>query len=496
MRLALIFLWSEHPIMRRWLGRSSLFLGALSLSVFTIAAQAAGFEHVARLADKGFAISAQARLLDSGEVLGAINPAQSLSPASVTKLYTAAASLDRWGPQHRFTTRFVSTGTLDGNGVLHGDLVLEGGGDPALTSEELWRLIQKLRELGVSSIDGQLVVSQWRFGPVTCTTTDRCETQTEGTNAYAALLSSAAINYGNWCATVMPGIVGQPARVTNCDTVAPTIRIENDVTTVAAGGSAKLYARRITDSQGDTLRVSGQIPAGSYPRPVYKASSDPADQTGQTLLSLLRQSGITVSGGYAVSRQAPPSTAQALAAVEGKPLQELLLRTLNYSNNFMADTLALDLTSGTQQNLPDAGRELERFATSLPGHSAVTLRSGSGLTPENRVSAQSVNALLGAMYGRASLFPTFVAGMQVPTNGPMHFIRRGSQTFQDHVMVKTGTLNEPVTVRAIAGYFRTESGRWGSFTVLVNGTASTPYLSWRETLPMVSDDLTAMIERH
>ncbi|OLO08059.1 D-alanyl-D-alanine carboxypeptidase/D-alanyl-D-alanine-endopeptidase [Salinicola sp. MH3R3-1] len=482
--------------MRRWLGRGSVFIGALSLSVASFVAQAAGFDHVGRLADKGFAVSAQARLLDSGEVLGAINPAQSLSPASVTKLYTAAASLDRWGPQHRFTTRFVSTGALDGDGVLHGDLVLEGGGDPALTSEALWQLIQKLRERGVSSVDGQLVVSQARFGPVSCITTDRCDTRTEGTNAYAALLSSAAINYGNWCATVMPGVVGQPARITSCDTVAPTIRIENGVKTVAAGGSASLYAKRVTDSQGDTLRVSGQIPAGSYPRPVYKASSDPADQTGQTLLSLLRQSGIPVSGGYAVSRQAPPAAAQSLAAVEGKPLQELLLRTLNYSNNFMADTLALDLTSGTQQGLPDAGRALEQFAAGLPGHGPVTLHSGSGLTPENRVSAQNLNALLGAMYGRASLFPTFVAGMQVPTNGPMHFIRRGSQTFQDHVMLKTGTLNEPVTVRAIAGYFRTESGRWGSFAVLVNGTGSTPYLSWRETLPMISDDLTAMIERH
>lgn len=482
--------------MRQWLYRSSLVVGLLSLSVVSLAAHAAGFDHVAKLADKGFVISAQARLLDNGEVLGALNPTQPLSPASVTKLYTAAASLDRWGPQHRFTTRFVSTGSLDDNGVLHGDLVLEGGGDPALTSEELWRLIQKLRELGVSSVDGQLVVSQWRFGPVTCATTDRCATRTEGTNAYASLLSSAAINYGSWCATVMPGVVGQPARITSCDTVAPTLRIQNDVTTVAAAGSANLYAKRVTDSQGDTLRVSGQIPAGSYPRPVYKASSDPADQTGQTLLSLLRQSGIPISGGYAVSREAPPLTAKSLAAVEGKPLQELLLRTLNYSNNFMADTLALDLTSGAQQNLPDAGRELERFAAGLPGHGAVTLRSGSGLTPENRVSAQSLNALLGAMYGRASLFPTFVAGMQVPTNGPMHFIRRGSQTFQDHVMIKTGTLNEPVTVRAIAGYFRTESGRWGSFSVLVNGTASTPYLSWRDTLPMISNDLTAMIERY
>lgn len=482
--------------MQRWLYRSSLVACLLSLSLFSIAAQATGFDHVARLAGKGFVISAEARLLDSDEVLGALNPTQPLSPASVTKLYTAAAALDRWGPQHRFTSRFVSTGSLDANGVLHGDLVFEGGGDPALTSETLWRLIQKLRERGVERVDGQLVVSQWRFGPVACVTSDRCKTRTQGTNAYSALLSSAAINYGSWCATVMPGAVGQPANITSCDTVAPTIRIENNVSTVAAGGSVSLNARRVTDSQGDLLKVSGQIPAGTFPQAIYKASSDPADQTGQTLLSLLQQSGVPVSDGYAISQQAPPVSALPLAAVEGKPLQELLLRTLNYSNNFMADMLALDLTTGSQQGLPDAGHMLERFADGLPGHDVVTLRSGSGLTPENRVSAQSINALLGAMYQRPALFPTFAAGMQVPINGPMHFIRRGSQAFQEHVMLKTGTLNEPVTVRAIAGYFRTESGRWGSFAVLVNGTASTPYLSWRQTLPMVSEDLTAMIENH
>ncbi|GHB32328.1 D-alanyl-D-alanine carboxypeptidase/D-alanyl-D-alanine endopeptidase [Salinicola rhizosphaerae] len=482
--------------MRRWLIRSCLVTSVLSLTCLSFAAQAAGFDHVAKLADKGFVISAQARLLDSGDVLGALNPTQPLSPASVTKLYTAAASLDRWGPQHRFTTRLVSTGDVGSDGVLHGDLVLDGGGDPALTSEELWLLIQKLRERGIHRIDGQLVVSQWRFGPVGCETTDRCKTQTEGTNAYGALLSSAAVNYASWCATVMPAQVGQPAHITSCDTVAPTLRIDNDVKTVAAGQAASLYAKRVTDSSGDTLRVSGQIPAGTYPRPVYKSSSNPADQTGQTLYSLLSQAGIQIGGGYTVSQQPPPISAKPLAAVEGKPLQELLLRTLNYSNNFMADTLAMDLTAGSQQSLPSAGHVLEQFAAGLSGSGPVTLRSGSGLTPENRVSAQDVNALLAAMYGRASLFPTFVAGMQVPTNGPMHFIRRGSQTFQDHVMLKTGTLNEPVTVRAIAGYFRTESGRWGSFSVLVNGTASTPYLSWRQTLPLIADDVTAMIENH
>ncbi|KFF48063.1 D-alanyl-D-alanine carboxypeptidase [Gammaproteobacteria bacterium MFB021] len=482
--------------MRQALYRGFLASCLVSLSTLSMAAQAAGFDHVAQLANKGFAISAQARLLGSGEVLGALDPDRALSPASVTKLYTAAAALDRWGPQHRFTTRFVSVGRVDPSGTLHGDLVLEGGGDPALTSEELWRLIQKLRESGVKRVDGQLVISQWRFGPVRCTTTDRCKTQTRGTNAYSALLSSAAINYGSWCATVAPGAVGQPARITSCDTVTPTLRVDNQVRTVAANGAQSLSATRITDSQGDTLKVSGQIPADSFPQAIYKASSDPADQTGQTLLALLQQSGVAVSRGYAVSQQPPPVTATQLAAVEGKPLQELLLRTLNYSNNFMADTLAMDLTVGSQQQLADAGAMLQRFAAGLPGHGAATLKSGSGLTPENRVSARSVDALLAAMYANASLFPTFVAGMQVPTNGPMHFIRRGSEVFQDHVMLKTGTLNEPVTVRAVAGYFRTREGRWGSFAVLINGTASTPYLSWRESLPLIAEDLTAMIERH
>ncbi len=54
-----------------------------------------------------------------------------------------------------------------------------------------------------------------------------------------------------------------------------------------------------------------------------------------------------------------------------------------------------------------------------------------------------------------------MAGMQTPSNGVAGHIRKGSDLFQDSVMVKTGTLNEPLPVRAVAGYFRGRSGRWG-----------------------------------
>ncbi|MCI0510928.1 D-alanyl-D-alanine carboxypeptidase/D-alanyl-D-alanine-endopeptidase (penicillin-binding protein 4) [Chromohalobacter marismortui] len=461
-----------------------------------LTAQADGFDNLATLADKGFVISAQAQLLGSGESLGAIAPTRRLSPASVTKLYTAAASLDRWGPQHRFTTQLVSTGEIDEQGVLQGDLVFDGGGDPALTSENLWRLVQRLRERGVRAVDGQLVISQWRFGPVTCVTTDRCEARTHSDNAYSALLSSAAVNYGSWCNRVKPGnAVGDAASISDCATVRPLTRIDNDVETVPRGGDTRLSAQRVSDAQGDVLRINGQIARGSFPREIYRASSEPAEQTAKTLMALLRQAGIEVEG-YAISTTSPPATAKRLAAVDGKPLQELLLRMLNYSNNFMADTLALDLVDAPGASLLDAGKVLERFADRLPGHGRPRLLSGSGLTPENRVSARGVNALLANMYQRPALFPTFVAGLQLPTNGPMHFIRRGSDTFQRHVMLKTGTLNEPVTVRAVAGYFRTRTGRWGSFAALVNGTSQTPYLAWRQVLPLVAADLTDMIQAH
>ncbi|MHB0776164.1 D-alanyl-D-alanine carboxypeptidase/D-alanyl-D-alanine endopeptidase [Halomonas sp. WWR20] len=467
------------------------------LLLLPLSALGTGFENVAHLAGKGFSISAQARLLDSNETLASLDAERLLSPASVSKLYISAAALDRWGPQHRFTTRFLTTGHIDTQGVLQGDLVFEGGGDPALVSEDLWRLVQGLRQQGISGIEGRLVISQWRYGPVQCITTDRCQARNRTANAYSALLSSAAINYGSWCMSVMPGShVGAAAKVTNCDSEVPITRVNNGVTTAAASGATGLSAERITDPQGDILRIRGKVALGAPPQLIYRASSDPAIQTGETLLAILKQAGINVSGGYATSDTAPLSSSRQLASIEGKPLQELLLRTLNYSNNFMADTLSLNLASQPHAGMAEGAAEIEHFAEALPGHGPLVMKSGSGLTPENRVSAQGVNALLAAMYQRPALFPTFVAGMQLPVNGPMRFVRRGSDIFQNHVMLKTGTLNQPVSVRAIAGYFRTATGRWGSFSVLVNGTAKTPYLTWSQVLEPVSRDLTAMIETH
>jgi len=467
------------------------------LTLLPLFAQANGFTHLAKLADKGFLLGAEARLLDSGETLGAIAPERQLSPASVSKLYLAAAALDRWGPQHRFTTRLVSLAEPDAHGVLNADLVFDGGGDPMLTSEDLWRLTQRLHQAGVRRVAGRLVVSQWRYGPVECITTDRCQAHSRAANAYSALLSSAGVNYGSWCVSVAPAAVaGAPARITSCDSQAPIVGVDNRVETQPDDSGTRITAERVLRDSGDVMVVSGQISTNAQPRTLYRASSDPARQAASTLLAMLEQAGIEVRDGSAVAATEPPAGARSLAEVDSEPLQELLLRTLNYSNNFMADQLALNLVASPRASLVQAGGVLEAFVAGLPGHGPVTLRSGSGLTPENRTSAAGITVLLESMYHRPALFPSFVAALQSPANGVMRFLRRGSMTFQRQVMIKTGTLNQPVAVRAAGGYFRTRSGQWGVFAALVNGTSTTPWLNWQQVLDPLSADLEAMIDAH
>ncbi|CDG53693.1 D-alanyl-D-alanine carboxypeptidase/D-alanyl-D-alanine-endopeptidase [Halomonas profundus] len=479
--------------MQRW----SLVTGVATLALCASTSLFADFNRLGQLQSKGFSISAEARLLDAdagaNALLGSITPDRQLSPASVTKAYLSAAALNRFGPQHRFTSQLVSSASIE-NGVLRGDLVFEGGGDPGLTTENLWRLVQRLHLAGVREVEGALVVSQWRFGSVDCITTDRCNALTRVANAYSAPLSSAGVNFGSWCVNVAPATnAGEPAQVGLCDSQTSLITIDNQVITRPANSGTEISAERITDERGDVMRLTGQISTNATARDIYRGAGDAAETTAQVLMGMLNQAGIQVREAWRVSSSQPPSSAQRLAAVDSQPLQELLLRIMNYSNNYMADVLALDLVETPQAQLRQAGQAIETYAHSLPGHGPLTLYSGSGLTTENRTSAQGVNVMLEDMFRQSSLFPSFVAAFQSPANGVMRFIRRGSSTFQNNVMIKTGTLNQPFAVRAAAGYFRTAQGRWGVFSVMVNGNGSTPYLSWTEVLDPLSQDLEAMM---
>src|SRR5437868_12900743 len=97
-------------------------------------------------------------------VLG-VNQTMPMNPASTMKLVTTYAGLELLGPAYRWQTQAFVAGALK-DGVLEGDLVLKGGGDPHLTLEDFWLLLRGLRARGLKDIRGDVVLDRTRFGPV------------------------------------------------------------------------------------------------------------------------------------------------------------------------------------------------------------------------------------------------------------------------------------------------------------------------------------------
>jgi D-alanyl-D-alanine carboxypeptidase/D-alanyl-D-alanine-endopeptidase (penicillin-binding protein 4) len=101
--------------------------------------------------------------LDTGAELFGVRATTARLPASVEKLYTTATALLRMGPAATLDTRAVSDAELDAEGVLHGDLVLVGGGDPFFGDESAEKLARAVKTAGVSRIDGAVVGDESGF---------------------------------------------------------------------------------------------------------------------------------------------------------------------------------------------------------------------------------------------------------------------------------------------------------------------------------------------
>jgi len=116
-------------------------------------------EYLRQLETTGLVSNAQGIWLQSGPVLLANNQGtEPLPAASITKVATSLAALKTWGPNHQFETLVGATGPIN-NGVLHGDLVIQGGGDPFFVWEEAIALGNSLNRMGIKQITGNLVIS-------------------------------------------------------------------------------------------------------------------------------------------------------------------------------------------------------------------------------------------------------------------------------------------------------------------------------------------------
>ena len=486
-------------------------------------AGAAGFPALAELAAGGPKVTALALDLSDGRVLADLDAGQRLTPASLTKLTVAATALDHWGADHTFTTRLLTTGAVQG-GQLAGDLILQGGGDPSVEAKSLWSLAAQVRSAGITTVRGRLLVNPAPFGTMACETKDRCDALRKSDRSFNAPLGAMGVDYGTWCSSVRPGAVGAPAQVRGCEVAQLPIPVQGEIRTVRAGGRSTLWMERVTTANGDELHVGGDIPA-SEPQEVYRAMSDPPRGAGLLFKQMLREIGVAVAGDVIVTANAnanagaspgananvPPDAAP-LAQITGLSTGEQLGRMLRYSNNYIADVLTLDLAADLQGHAPGplaqaAGVLTDVVPLHLPGAPAndracgqatepPLLHSGSGLTPENLLSACDLVSLLTTQYRDTRHFPPLYGALVVPRDSPFGFLRQGGDAWLDRVALKTGSMDDPHSVLGIAGYLRKKDGGFIAFAAIVNGGGAQPHVPLARSMQAARTDVEALLGKY
>lgn len=114
--------------------------------------------YLRQLSAQGFNEAQQGVWIQSAEQLLASQQGSTPLPAaSLTKIATSLVSLQTWGPQHQFITQIGTTGAVD-TGVLNGDLVIQGVGDPLFVWEEAIHLGNTLNRIGIRQVTGDLVI--------------------------------------------------------------------------------------------------------------------------------------------------------------------------------------------------------------------------------------------------------------------------------------------------------------------------------------------------
>ena len=475
---------------------------------FSTAASAAPYSlpKFSGLAAKNIDATALVVDLTSGRVLAQHNPDLRLTPASVSKLFIDAAALEYWGPGHRFYTRLYSNGPVV-NGVLQGDLLLKGGGDPELTANRLWLLVMRLKQMGIRSVSGNLIINDSLFGTVPCDNKDRCEAIAAANNGYDAPLSSAGLGYSAVEITVFPGSkVGEKARIEVLPPGLAEFDIEGTIDTVLARNRPLYGVRRVTKDGREVLSAYGRVPVGGGPYRLYRSVSDPARHTGHVLLAMLKDSDIRVQGRLQVSSTEVPKDFNSLDMVQSLELSQILRSMMTFSNNYMADVLTLGIAARDNRTgnltLPVASQKLEDLsrranlgapdwlrAKSTTEPSGI-LKGGSGLNPANKLSARDIVALMSRMHDNAELFPSFVSTLSIPEHVSSRMLRRwANKDWKTRIAVKTGYLSEPRSAIGVGGYFRLKNGGWGAFACIANGTQKRRNLSSSEAIGSCREDM-------
>jgi serine-type D-Ala-D-Ala carboxypeptidase/endopeptidase (penicillin-binding protein 4) len=402
------------------------------------------------------------------------NAEQAMNPASTLKLLTTLAALHVLGPAYVWRTEAYADGIIR-NGVLEGNLVLKGSGDPKLTLEEFWLLLRQIRARGVQHVNGDVVLDRTLFEPVTGSPGDF---DGDSLRPYNALPDALLVNFNAVRLDFVPDRDAKLVRILMHPWL-PQIQIVNKLHLVDTD-CGDWPQDPSYDPQSAQLTFHGNYPANCGEKSRNYSPISGLVYVDALFRALWHEIGGTVSG--QVKDGVASSAAALIAAQESEPLSEVIRDINKFSNNVMARQLFLSLSVASASPPLNAAKSslaiqqwLTREQLSFP---ELVVENGSGLSRLERISSRHLGELL-LWAARSPLAPEFIASLPITgIDGTMRK-RLNESTVSGRAHMKTGYLSG---VRASAGYVQDDQGRLVVVVCLINGTSANESKSFHDAV--------------
>jgi D-alanyl-D-alanine carboxypeptidase/D-alanyl-D-alanine-endopeptidase (penicillin-binding protein 4) len=405
-----------------------------------------------------------------------------MMPASNMKILTLAAAIQTLGWDYRFKTTLETAGTID-DGVLRGDLVVRGGGDPTINRRDnrataiFDEWAAALKAAGINRIEGNVIGDAGAFDRRGLGRGWSWDYLQDG---YAAPASALELNENIATLTITPGAMpGDDAKL-----LLPPgtgLGLVHHIVTGERGTRTEIVVARVPE--GGWLDVTGSIAIDSVQVSRDVAVSNPALYFAHSLTTALIERGIGVRGTPAAERDwrnagvALPR--RVLVESSSPPLREIATTMMKVSQNLYAETLlrAIGAKPSDSAASADAGIAAAReIFTGWQIPTTYVQADGSGLSRYDYVTADMLVALLDHLHGDA----TFVAALPIAGKDGTISTRMRATRAEANATAKTGSI---ANVRALSGYVRTRDGETLAFSVLANNfTVPAATINWMTDL--------------
>jgi D-alanyl-D-alanine carboxypeptidase/D-alanyl-D-alanine-endopeptidase (penicillin-binding protein 4) len=405
------------------------------------------------------------RSLTRDEQLFELNAQTLMVPASVAKLISVATAADAVGWDYRFATTLRATGPIDA-GVLQGDLLVVGSGDPAIGGrggDGLAAWIAALRSVGIHRIDGRIVGVDNSYEeprPGFAWSGDDLGYST------GAIFGALNLAENRLAVTVTPAsVAGEPTTLAfNVDDQDLPI-VNRSVT--GAPGSAPLVWPEMRPGE-TTLTVAGALPAGGTPKMLTVSAGNPTVWFARLLRRQLLAAGIEVSGPAVDGDDVhigSPDAAAILYTYWSHPLAEIAAPLLKESINLYGEAVQRLNASGPPPHTNDQALEGEKQRLLSWGIApdAFQLVDGSGLSRRDVLAPDALLIVLTRLYDPTGASPWMTSLPIAGVDGTLAARMKGTPG-ENNVHAKTGTMSN---IRSLAGYVTTRGGEALAFVAMV-----------------------------